>query len=350
LSSLLGIPIDDLHERLRSEGLEPYRARQLARWIYARGVREFDRMTDLPAPLRAELASRFSTRALELAASQESRDGAVKLALRTAEGARIETVLIPEGRRRTVCVSAQIGCSLDCTFCATGRMGLLRNLRTEEIVDQVLLARDLLAARGEHPTHVVFMGMGEPLLNLRAVVSAIRILTHEDGLAIAPRRITVSTAGVVSRMADLGREVPVGLAVSLHATTDDVRDRLVPLNRRFPLAALLDACRSYPLGPRARLSFEYALIRDVNDSAADAARLVRLVSGIRALVNLIPLNEHPGAPFRAPSEAAVDGFARVLARARVPVSVRRSRGADILAACGQLGAAALDLTSVLGGR
>jgi 23S rRNA (adenine2503-C2)-methyltransferase len=350
LSSLLGIPVEDLRERLRSEGLEPYRARQLARWIYTRGVREFDRMTDLPAPLRAKLASRFSTQALEVAASQESRDGAVKLALRTGEGARIETVLIPEGRRRTVCVSAQIGCGLDCTFCATGRMGLLRNLRTEEIVDQVLLARDLLATRGERPTHVVFMGMGEPLLNLRAVLSAVRILTHEDGLAIAPRRITVSTAGVVSRMADLGKAVPVGLAVSLHATTDELRDRLVPLNRRFPLAALLDACRSYPLGPRARLSFEYALIRDVNDSAEDAARLVRLISGIRALVNLIPLNEHPGAPFRAPSEAAVAGFARVLARARVPVSVRRSRGADILAACGQLGSAALDLTSALGGR
>jgi 23S rRNA (adenine2503-C2)-methyltransferase len=340
MNPLLAFTPEDLAEQFRSEGIEPYRARQVTRWVYGRGVRDFEGMTDLARPLRARLADRWGTRALLGADLHRSADGAEKLVLETREGARVETVIIPEERRRTVCVSSQIGCSLDCSFCATGRMGLLRNLATEEIVDQVLHARDVLAARGEHPTHLVLMGMGEPLLNLRAVVPAIRVLTHPDAFGLAPRRVTVSTAGVVPRMLELGRAVQVGLAVSLHATTDEVRDRLVPLNRRFPLDSLLDACRAYPLPPRGRLSFEYTLIRDVNDSEEDARRLVRLVSGIRCLVNLIPLNEHPGTDFRSSPDSSIDRFARILAAARAPVSVRRSRGGDIFAACGQLGVAA----------
>jgi 23S rRNA (adenine2503-C2)-methyltransferase len=219
-------------------------------------------------------------------------------------------------------------------------MGLGRNLRTEEIVDQVLHASELLASEGERVSNVVYMGMGEPLLNLDAVVRSVRILTHGSGLSLGARRITVSTAGVVPRMAELGRALPVRLAVSLHATTDALRDELVPLNRRFPLAQLLEACRAYALAPGDRISFEYVLLAGVNDSSDDARRLVRLLHGLRAKVNLIPMNEHPGAAYRRPDDAQVDRFADALARSHVSVTVRRSRGDDVLAACGQLGALA----------
>jgi 23S rRNA (adenine2503-C2)-methyltransferase len=266
-----------------------------------------------------------------------STDGTCKLELRTEDGGGIETVLIPEGQRRTLCVSSQVGCSLDCTFCATARLGFGRNLDAAEIVDQVLHGAEQLAP-GERPTHVVFMGMGEPLLNLANVIQAIRILTHAEAGGLSPRRITVSTAGVVPRMAELGRATGVRLAVSLHATTDELRDRLVPLNRRFPLRALQEACASYPLARRDRISFEYALIRDVNDSPADAGRLAKLALPLPAKVNLIPLNEIPGSPWRRSGEARVESFTEWLAAAGVTATVRRSRGADIFAACGQLGA------------
>ncbi len=350
MNSVLECTPEELAERFREQGIEPFRARQVAGWVFGRGVRAFEAMTDLAQPLRAELASGWRTTALEPEGELRSRDGTTKLLLRTEDGGRIETVIIQEDRRRTVCVSSQIGCSLDCPFCATGRLGLLRNLRTGEIVDQVLQARDVLAARGEHPTHMVFMGMGEPLLNLRHVIPALRILTHPGALAFSPGRITVSTAGVVPQMPVLGRAIRVRLAVSLHATTDEVRDRLVPLNQRFPIASLLEACRAYPLPPRGRISFEYTPIRDLNDSTEDATRLVRLVSGIRAHVNLIPLNEHPASSFERAKPERVDRFAGVLARARVPVTVRQSRGDDILAACGQLGASDPPLAAAAVGR
>jgi 23S rRNA (adenine2503-C2)-methyltransferase len=260
--------------------------------------------------------------------------------LATAEGHRLETVIIPEGERRTICVSSQVGCSLDCTFCATGRLGFGRNLRADEIVDQWLHASLRLRERGEQPTHVVFMGMGEPLLNLRGVLQAVRVLCDAEAGGLSPRRITVSTAGVVPRIAELGRGAPVRLAISLHATTDALRDTLVPLNRRFPIAQLLEACRSYPVARRDRISFEYILIAGVNDSAADAQRLRKILVGIPAKVNLIPMNEHPGAPYRRPSDVDIDAFAGILAHGPVGVSVRRSRGDDIFAACGQLGALA----------
>jgi 23S rRNA (adenine2503-C2)-methyltransferase len=219
-------------------------------------------------------------------------------------------------------------------------MGLGRNLRAEEIVDQALHACEILAETGQTLTHVVFMGMGEPLLNLANVVQAIRVLTHAEAFALPPRRITVSTAGVVPKLAELGAAVPVRLAVSLHATTDELRDELVPLNRRFPLAALLEACAAYPLTRRDRLSFEYALLAGVNDSDADARRLARIALPLEAKVNLIPMNEHPGSPYRRPSEDRIDAFLAVLAEAGANSTVRRSRGDDIFAACGQLGALA----------
>ena len=293
-------------------------------------------MSNLSGAMRRQLASEWSTRALELDTEVRSSDGTRKLVLKTTDGARIEAVIIPEQERRTLCVSSQIGCSLDCSFCATGRMGLARNLRADEIVDQVLHGSQRLREEGERLTHLVFMGMGEPLLNLANVVQAIRILTDPDAGAFSPRRVTVSTAGVVPRMQALGEAVRTRLAVSLHATTDEVRDVLVPLNRRFPIAELLDACRRYPVARRDRISFEYTLIRDVNDSAADARRLVKLVHGLPAKINLIPLNEHPGTSYRRPDDDTVERFASLLAASRAPVSVRRSRGDDVFAACGQL--------------
>jgi 23S rRNA (adenine2503-C2)-methyltransferase len=338
--SVLSYPPEELGEAFVAEGLERFRAGQVVRWVYGRRERDFARMTDLGAALRARLAREWSTRALALEVVHASRDGTRKLGLSTEEGTRLESVIIPEERRRTLCVSSQLGCSLDCSFCATGRMGLARNLRPEEIVDQVLHANEILAQEGERVSNVVFMGMGEPLLNLRNVVRAIRILIRAPVLGLGARRITVSTAGVVPKLAELGEAVPVRMAVSLHATTDEVRDRLVPLNRRYPLERLLEACRCYPLTPGDRISFEYALMRGVNDSLVDARRLVRLLHGIRSKVNLIPLNEHPGAPYRRTPDRDVDRFADALAHSHVSVTVRRSRGDDIYAACGQLGALA----------
>jgi len=321
-----------------AEGVRGFRAGQVVRWVYLRGVRDFEEMSDLGRELRRSLGERWRTRTLQPSAVHESADGTQKLVLRCDDGASIESVIIPEGDRRTLCVSSQVGCSLDCSFCATARLGFARNLRSDEIVDQILLGREILTGRGEKLTHIVFMGMGEPLLNLESVSQAIRIVSDSDTLALSRRRITVSTAGVVPRIEELGRTLRVRLAVSLHATTDEVRDRLVPLNRRFPISALLEACRSYPLPKRDRLSFEYALIRGVNDSLEDAARLAELLRGIQCKVNVIPMNEHPDAPYRRPDDDRVHAFVEALAARRVTVTVRQSRGDDIYAACGQLGA------------
>lgn len=348
MDSLLDYAPEELRERFASQGLEPFRADQVLRWVLVRGVRDFHAMTNLGADLRGRLSADWQTRSLERVDCEEARDATRKLVLRTRDGAEIEAVLIPEGRRQTVCVSSQAGCSLDCAFCATGLLGFGRNLGAGEIVDQVLHARELLwqgAVRAEL-TNVVFMGMGEPLLNLPNVLRAIRILIDPAGFGLSPRRITVSTAGVVSRMAELGATVPVRLAVSLHATTDEVRDRLVPLNRRFPIDALIEACARYPVARRDRISLEYTLMRDVNDSQDDARRLAGLARRAGAKVNLIPLNEHPGAPYRRPEPERVDAFADTVAACGMTATVRRPRGSDIYAACGQLGA----LGDALGGQ
>jgi 23S rRNA (adenine2503-C2)-methyltransferase len=337
VNSLLAHTPDELRGEFRAGGLEPWRADQVARWLFERRVRDFDAMTDLSRALRAELRGRWSARALALDDVKHSADGTAKLGLRTQDGAVIEAVVIPEKQRRTLCVSSQVGCSLDCAFCATGRLGLGRNLRAEEIVDQALVAAELLAAQGERLSHVVFMGMGEPLLNLRAVSQAIRVLSHPRAFGISPRRITVSTAGVVPRLEELAGSLPVRLAISLHATTDALRDELVPLNRRFPIATLLDACRRLPATRRDLLTFEYVLIEGRNDGDADAERLARLLGGLCAKVNVIPLNPYPGSPYRRPSDARIDRFAARVSSLGVLATVRRSRGDDVFAACGQLG-------------
>jgi 23S rRNA (adenine2503-C2)-methyltransferase len=307
-------------------------------WLYARGVDDPAAMTDLPAELRERLASDYGTSALRVRDPQLSVDGTLKAALVTHDERVIEAVLIPEEERTTLCVSTQVGCPLACSFCATGTLGLDRNLTVSEIVEQVVRMSALLP-EGRRITNVVFMGMGEPLLNLANVVEAVKTLIHPKGFAMAPRRITVSTAGVVPRIADLLEQVPVNLAVSLHAANDALRDELVPLNKKFPLAALFGALREIPrLGRRHPIFFEYTLLAGVNDSSDEAKRLVELLRGVPAKVNLIPVNPHPGSPYRAPSPEVAERFMAVLANAGLTVTLRKSRGADIAAACGQLAA------------
>ncbi len=328
--------VEALRERFAAEGIARYRADQVAAWLYARGVEDLRAMTDLGLDLRERLERTWSTRALEVEATQTSRDGTVKAALRAGDGALVEAVLIPEDDRSTLCVSTQVGCPLACSFCATGALGFTRNLGTAEIVDQVCRMRRLLPP-GRSLTNLVFMGMGEPLLNLAAVTEACRILVHPKAFAMAPRRVTVSTVGLVPNIEPLLRAVPVNLAVSLHATTNAVRDELVPLNRRFPLEVLLAELRRLDCITRQRpVFFEYTLIDGVNDSLADARRLAPLLRGIPAKLNLIPMNAHPDSPLAAPSEDRIDRFLREVAASGLRVTLRRSRGPDIQAACGQL--------------
>jgi 23S rRNA (adenine2503-C2)-methyltransferase len=330
--------VASLRERFAAQGLPPWRAAQVAGWLYARGVEDPEAWSDVPRELRARIVDEWRLRALEWDGCERSTDGTVKARLRAADGAVIESVLIPEGARATLCVSTQVGCPLACSFCATGAMGFARNLATAEIVDQLCRMREALEP-GQRITHVVFMGMGEPLLNLPAVLESVRLLLEPQAFALGPRRVTVSTAGVVPRIPDLVRAVAVNLAVSLHATTDAVRDRLVPLNRRFPIAVLLDALRALPeLGPRRPVFFEYTLMEGVNDAPEDARRLAALAHSIPCKVNLIPMNPHPASPARPPTPEATSRFAAGLARRGVTVTLRRPRGRDIDAACGQLAA------------
>lgn len=331
-------PVEALRARFAAGGIAPWRAEQVASWLYARGVADPAEWSDLPRDLRKWIADEFQLRALAWDHLARSADGTVKGRLRTADGERIEAVLIPEDERTTLCISTQVGCPLACSFCATGALGFTRNLTVAEIVDQVCRMREALAPE-QRITNVVFMGMGEPLLNLPRVVDAVRLLLHPKAFGLGPRKVTVSTAGVVPRIGALVEAVPVNLAVSLHAARDPVRDVLVPINRRFPLDVLLGALRALPgLGPRRPVFFEWTLIEGVNDAPADARELARRIQGIPSKVNLIPMNAHPDSPHRPPSPEACSRFAGELARRGVTVTLRRPRGADIDAACGQLAA------------
>ena len=344
--SLIGLTRDELAERLLAAGVPAervrMRAKQLWHWIYHRGATEFDAMTTIGGPLRATLAGRHTLARPEAASEQRSADGTRKWLLRFADGREVETVYIPEEDRGALCISSQVGCTLSCTFCHTGTQRLVRNLDAGEIVAQFLTARD---AYGEWPSprgprllsNIVMMGMGEPLFNYDNVAKALRIVMDPEGIALSRRRITLSTAGVVPMIERCGAELGVGLAVSLHAVRDDLRDELVPLNRKYPIAALLDACRRYPGASNARrITFEYVMLDGVNDSAADARALVQLIAGIPAKLNLIPFNPWPGAPYACSSAAAIERFAAIVNRAGYASPVRAPRGRDILAACGQL--------------
>ncbi len=334
LVGLLPVELEDLAVEL---GASRYRGRQLATWIYRKGVFDLEAMSDLPKDFRARLVERAVVEVPEPERVTPSQDGSRKLVYRFADGNRISSVVMPDDDRITLCVSTQVGCGFECRFCLTGVMGLERNLTAGEIVGQVLGANRLLAP-DQRVTHIVFMGMGEPLANYAALVTALRILTDAKlGLAYSPRRITVSTVGLVPGIEKLGREaLKVNLAISLHAASDEVRGPLMPVNRSFDLKTLLAALRRYPLAHRQRIFFEYVLLEDVNDSPDDAARLVRLLRGIRAKVNLIPFNDWEGAEFRRPPLPRILAFQSILLDAGLTTTVRWSKGEDIGAACGQL--------------
>ena len=328
--------LPELEHALEALGHPRFHARQIFQWVYRRGITDFALMSDLGRELRAELAGAFTIGTPDVVRSERSEDGTAKFLLRLADGKQIESVFIPDTPSMTFCVSTQVGCAMKCGFCLTGKMGIDRNLTPGEIAGQVrVLARELgmLDAR----FNIVLMGMGEPLHNYDATMKALRILADEHGFAMSSRRITLSTVGVLPALERLATEpfMP-NLAISLHATTEDQRDMLVPINRKYGLKELLDACRRFPLKRRERITFEYVLLRDVNDTPEDARRLVRLLNGIKGKVNLLPLNEAAGIPFERPSDDRVNRFARILSDHGMTVSVRKSRGRDIRAACGQL--------------
>lgn len=333
---LAGLEQHEIEQALVRLGHPGFHGRQVFQWIHKRGVTDVALMSDLGRDLRQQLASEFEIQTPEVLRTERSSDGTTKLLLRLSDGKHIESVFIPDTPSQTFCISTQVGCAMKCAFCLTGKMGIDRNLTAGEIAGQVrVLARelDMLDVR----FNIVLMGMGEPLHNYEATMKALRILNDEHGLAVSPRRITLSTVGVLPALERLATEpVMPNLAISLHSTTEDQRGLLVPINRKYGLKELLDACRRFPVKRRERITFEYVMLNEVNDTPEDARRLVRLLHGIRGKVNLLPLNEAAGIPFDRPSEERVNRFARILSDHGVTVSVRKSRGRDIRAACGQL--------------
>ena len=350
--SLIGLDFEALKAALVEAGVEPksapMRARQLWNWIYVHGAREFAAMTNLAKAFREQMAERFTLARPEIVTEQISTDGTRKWLLKSG-GQEFETVYIPESDRGTLCVSSQVGCTLNCRFCHTGTQNLVRNLTPAEIVGQLLVARDSLGdwpstAEGRRITNVVMMGMGEPLYNFDNVKAALAIVTDGDGLALSKRRVTLSTAGVVPMIARAGAEIGCALAISLHAVRDEVRDVIVPINRKYKIAELMQACRDYPGASNARrITFEYVMLKGVNDSLADARALVKLVSGIPAKINLIPFNPWPGAPYECSDWEQIEKFAEIVNRAGYASPVRTPRGRDIMAACGQLKSESLKL-------
>jgi 23S rRNA (adenine2503-C2)-methyltransferase len=317
-------------------GVPRFHGRQVFHWIYRRGVTDFQEMTDLGRDLRATLAESCAIGTPAIESKQTAADGTTKFLLRLGDGRHIEAVYIPDTPAQTFCISTQVGCAMNCAFCLTGKMGLTRNLTAGEIAGQV---RVLAHATGlaDKTFNIVLMGMGEPLHNYDATMKALRMINDDQGLAVGPRRVTLSTVGVLPGLERLANEpLMPNLAISLHATTEEQRDTLVPVNRKYTLQQLIEVCKRFPLRKRSRITFEYVLLDGVNDTPGDARRLVKLLDGIKAKVNLLPLNEAPGIPFRRPSDERVDAFARILADRGVIVSVRKSRGRDIRAACGQL--------------
>jgi 23S rRNA (adenine2503-C2)-methyltransferase len=344
--SLIGLSPEPLTAALAEAGTPGksarMRARQLWNWVYVHGARDFAAMTNLAKEFRGQMAEHFTLARPEIVSAQISQDGTRKWLLRSGPGIEYETVYIPEADRGTLCVSSQVGCTLNCRFCHTGTHKLVRNLTPEEIVGQILVARDALGdwpstAPGRKVTNVVMMGMGEPLYNFDNVKAALAVVTDGDGLALSKRRVTLSTAGVVPMIPRAGSEIGCGLAISLHAVTDELRDVIVPINRKYPIKELLEACRTYPGASNARrITFEYVMLKGVNDSLAEARQLVRLVAGIPAKINLIPFNPWPGAPYECSDWAQIEKFAEIVNKAGYASPVRTPRGRDIMAACGQL--------------
>ncbi|MDD5587035.1 MAG: 23S rRNA (adenine(2503)-C(2))-methyltransferase RlmN [Alphaproteobacteria bacterium] len=391
-NNLIGLSLDELKAALAALGLEPFRAKQVWSWMYCHGAKDFAGMSNLAKPVREKLAEHFALGRPSITAHQKSEDGTQKWLLRMNDGQEVECVHIPEEDRGALCVSSQVGCPMGCTFCHTGTQRLVRNLTAGEIVGQVLLTRDMLGEwpgdslplagrvrEGGHPlsaasltgdsakrnapppnlpregggttaqsraheaqsnralSNIVMMGMGEPLNNFDNVAKALKIVMHPDGIAIGRRKITLSTSGVVPMIRRCGEELGVNLAISLHASTDEVRDKLMPINRKHPIKELLQACRDYPGASNARrITFEYVMLKGVNDSPADARALVKLLAGIPAKINLLPYNPWPGSPFECSDEDTIRKFGDIVNRAGYVSPVRTPRGRDIMAACGQL--------------
>ncbi|MEC7177522.1 MAG: 23S rRNA (adenine(2503)-C(2))-methyltransferase RlmN [Pseudomonadota bacterium] len=345
-SSLVGLNRTALKQVLADIGVaekeQNMRVRQIWSWLYVHGVQDIDKMTTLSGALRNQLAEHHTLERLSVSEKQVSEDGTRKYLFKLHDGHEIETVYIPENDRGTLCISSQVGCTLNCTFCHTGTMRLVRNLEPHEIVGQLVAVRDDLEDWQDNEakravSNIVMMGMGEPLYNTDHVINALNVMSDGDGTALSKRRITLSTSGVVPEIARVGDATGVMLAISLHAVRDDLRNELVPLNKKYPIEELLDACRAYPgLSNARRITFEYVMLKDVNDSDADAHELVRLLSGIPAKINLIPFNPWPGSPYECSSRNRIMKFADIVNRAGYASPVRTPRGRDIMAACGQL--------------
>ena len=345
-SSLVGLNRTALKQVLADIGVaekeQNMRVRQIWSWLYVHGVQDIDKMTTLSGALRNQLAEHHTLERLSVSEKQVSEDGTRKYLFKLHDGHEIETVYIPETERGTLCISSQVGCTLNCTFCHTGTMRLVRNLEPHEIVGQLVAVRDDLKDWQDNEakravSNIVMMGMGEPLYNTDHVINALNVMSDGDGTALSKRRITLSTSGVVPEIARVGDATGVMLAISLHAVRDDLRNELVPLNKKYPIEELLDACRAYPgLSNARRITFEYVMLKDVNDSDADAHELVRLLSGIPAKINLIPFNPWPGSPYECSSRNRIMKFADIVNHAGYASPVRTPRGRDIMAACGQL--------------
>ncbi len=342
MTTLLGKTEDELVEFARELGVAPFRGKQLYQAIYSRREPDIARMTELSKDLREKLSAIARVSETQIANVFRSADGTRRYLLELGDGREAEAVFMPEERRDTICISCQVGCAVGCGFCMTAQLGVKRNMTAGEIISQVVIVLNEVYGAGQEPPHgvnLVFMGMGEAFLNYDEVMKAIRIMADEKGLGISPKRVTVSTSGIIPRIYDFAREpVRPRLAISLSATTEEQRTRLMPINRKYTLADLMKACREYPLGERERLTFEYVMLDGVNDSDEDARRLVKLLNGIRAKVNLIPHNPAPELPYRASPMERILSFQKILVERDVPAFIRRPRGQDISAACGQLAA------------
>lgn len=343
---LVGLNLEQMREALSVHDLPAFRVKQVWHWIYQRGVRDFDAMANLPKDVRATLNEFYSIDRPKVIAEQRSTDGTIKWLLGMSDGQQVEAVFIPEEARGTLCVSSQVGCTLTCKFCHTGTQPLVRNLGVHEILQQIMHARDVLNewpssrpkdGEGRDLTNVVLMGMGEPLYNYENIANAMKICMDGEGLSIGKRRITLSTSGVVPLIKRCGEELGVNLAISLHATTDEQRGAIMPINNKYPLAELIEACRTYPgLSNMRRITFEYVMLKGVNDSDDDAQRLAGLLKNVPSKINLIPFNSWPGSDFECSSNTCIDKFSKILMNAGMTATVRKPRGRDILAACGQL--------------
>ena len=345
--NIIGLSREEIGDRFLSLGLQKFRIGQVWHWLYHKGATSFEEMTTLSKKVRAQLCQTFSIKRPMVSEKQTSADGTIKWLLQFEDGVKAETVFIPEEDRGTLCISSQVGCTLNCSFCHTGTQKLVRNLSSSELVGQILIAFDELSAwpsaqMGRPLTNIVLMGMGEPLYNLDNVIKALKIIMDNEGISISKRRITLSTSGIVPEFNRCGLETDVNLAISLHAVTDDVRDILVPINKRYPIKELLNACREYPgVSNSRRITFEYVMLKGINDSTSDARALIKLMEGIPAKINLIPFNPWPGSPYECSEKNQIEEFAKIVLKAGYPSPVRTPRGDDILAACGQLKSASV---------